>query len=119
MTPRTSTEEISFTELLQLPIQSSQKAAQDAFKRMREPTLVNSYRFNVNDKEIPSTSSVQTDENTCPQCLISYYNDPSGDDWLQCMECQRWEHAKCGGKSSIGTFFCKACVRKVIDLLTK
>ena len=115
--PRTSTGEIPFTELLQLPIHSSRKAAQDAFKRMREPALVTSYRFNVNDNEIPSR--VQMDENTCPQCLISYYNDPSGDDWLQCMECQRWEHAKCGGKSTIGTFFCTACARKVIDLMTK
>lgn len=92
-------------------LHSNRAAALEAVKRMREPKL---FSNDIDDHQ-KEARQVKDEENcTCRPCNISFANDLSGREWLQCMECKVWEHSTCGGKCTIGTFFCKACVQKVI-----
>ena len=110
---------MGFTFASLVPVlHSNRAAALEAVKRMREPKLFPKDIGEHADEDPQAEMENNDEECTCRQCNTNFENDRSGREWLQCMECKIWEHSTCGGKCTIGTFFCKSCVQKVILMLS-
>ncbi|KAI8774589.1 jerky protein [Biomphalaria glabrata] len=47
----------------------------------------------------------------CSSCFENYYDDTSGQTWIQCQNCQLWYHNSCQGleENFVGSFFCIVC----------
>ena len=106
-------------------LHSNRKAALEAFQRMKEPRILKKKvsttsqvsQLNNNQSDETSQRNQFNNENICGACGVTFDDDDSGVDWLQCMECNRWAHNSCG-RCTVGTFFCKFCVDNVLHMLS-
>lgn len=66
----------------------------------------------VKDGKGPRKAKVSKGKNFCGACH-GKYGQTSQAEWVQCSECDTWQHASCGGKMTARYFFCATCVKSL------
>lgn len=49
-------------------------------------------------------------DDVCQSCFGKFHDDKNGEEWIQCLSCRSWYHAKCQGlQAYLHNFQCMRC----------